>query len=138
MKEKYIDLCIKEALRAQIKNEIPVGAVIVKDDVVIAKSCNNREEKLDITGHAEVNAIKKAAKNLKTWKLNDCDLYVTLKPCTMCEKIIKQSRIRNVYYLLDKFDYKKEYDKTVFNKLDFPSKEGSYSQILNDFFKDKR
>ena len=81
-------------------------------------------------------AIRKAEKKLKDWRLFDCDLYVTLKPCSMCETIIKQARIKNVYYLLEKLNSKKEYNKTNFIKIS--ENEQMYHNILQDFFKKKR
>ena len=135
MNKKYMEIAIDQAKKAFKKDEVPVGAVIVKNNAIIAKSYNTREKNNDILGHAEINAIKKASKKLHTWKLDDCELYVTLKPCSMCEQIIKQSRLKKVYYLLDKLDFKKEYDKTIWQKVDFAS---NYPEILNQFFQNKR
>ena len=137
MKE-YFNLCIKLAQKAYKKNEVPIGAIIVKDNQILAKSYNLREKKHDITAHAEVIAIKKAASKLKKWNLSDCELFVTLKPCSMCEEIIKQSRIKKVYYLYDKLDYKKEYDKTIFELSQDVILLDKYGKILSDFFKIKR
>jgi len=80
-------------------------------------------------------AIKNASENKKTWKLNDCDLYVTLKPCSMCESVIRQSRIRNVYYLTEKLDFKKEYNKTNVRKIENVT---DYELLLKKFFEIKR
>ena len=135
MNKNYMEIAIDQAKKAFKKDEVPVGAVIVKNNAIIAKSYNTREKNNDILGHAEINAIKKASKKLHTWKLDDCELYVTLKPCSMCEQIIKQSRLKKVYYLLDKLDFKKEYDKTIWQKVDFAS---NYPEILNQFFQNKR
>lgn len=135
MNEKYMMIAIKEAEKAYKKNEVPVGAIIVQNNKVIAKSFNTREKTHNILGHAEINTIKKASKKLRTWKLDGCEMYVTLKPCSMCETVIKQSRIKNVYYILDKLDFKKEYDKTNFKKLEFCN---NYLEILNQFFRNKR
>ena len=130
-----MEIAIDQAKKAFKKDEVPVGAVIVKNNDIIAKNHNTREKNNDILGHAEINAIKKASKKLHTWKLDDCELYVTLKPCSVCEQIIKQSRLKKVYYLLDKLDFKKEYDKTIWQKVDFAS---NYPEILNQFFQNKR
>lgn len=132
---KYMDLAIKEAKKAFVKDEVPIGCVLVYQDKVIAKSYNKREKKHDILGHAEIIAIKQASKKLKTWKLDDCIMYVTLKPCSMCENIIKQSRIKKVYYLLEKRPQQKEYYKTSFEKVDDIN---NYEKILTEFFKNKR
>ena len=129
---------MKLAKRASTKNEVPVSAIIVKNDKLISKAFNKREQSHNVLAHAEVIAIKKASKKLKTWRLFDCDLYVTLKPCSICENIIKQSRIRNVYYLIDKPDTKKEYNKTKFNKTNIGTYEQMYELILKNFFQKKR
>lgn len=134
----YFELCINLAIKASKKGEVPIGAIIVKQNKILSKSYNMREKFHDITAHAEILAIKKAASKMKTWNLSDCDLYVTLKPCTMCENIIKQSRIKNVYFLYDKLDYKKEYNKTNFNYIEGSDLANSYSMILSDFFKNRR
>ena len=135
MKKEYFDLAIKEAKKAYKKDEIPVGCVIVYNHKTISRTHNTREKSNNILGHAEINAIQKASKKLKTWKLDNCELYVTLKPCTMCESIIRQSRIKKVYYLLDKLANKSEYTKTTFEKIDISS---DYSVLLSNFFANKR
>lgn len=136
MNEKYINQLIKLAKKASKKNEVPISAIIVKNDKIISKAFNMRVKNNNVLDHAEIIAIKKAEKKVKDWRLFDCDLYVTLKPCSMCEIIIKQSRIRNVYYLLEKLESKKDYNKTKFIKLN--ENEQTYSDILEDFFKKKR
>ncbi|MFI3260782.1 MAG: nucleoside deaminase [bacterium] len=133
-----MNIAIEEALISYNNDEIPVGAVLVKDGKIVSKSHNKRELENNIISHAEINCILEAASKLKTWKLNECDLYVTLKPCSMCEAVIKQSRIRNVYYLLDKKSEKKEYYKTKFIKFENESHEKYYCDNLSKFFKNKR
>lgn len=81
-----------------MKNEVPVGAVIVKNNKIISKSYNSREKDQISTHHAEIKAIEKANKKLKSWRLDDCDLYVTLEPCPMCAGAILNARIKNVIY----------------------------------------
>ena len=93
-----MSIALKEAKKALLKDETPIGCVIVKDDKVIARGHNLRESKNLVTSHAEIEAITKANKKLKSWRLVDCDLYVTIEPCIMCAGAIIQSRIRNVYY----------------------------------------
>lgn len=78
--------------------EIPVGAVIVKDGEVIAQAFNRKEEFNDVTAHAEILAIREAAQKLKRWRLDDCEMYVTLEPCPMCAWAIVNSRIKTVYF----------------------------------------
>ena len=96
--EYYMSLALKEAQKALLEDETPIGCVIVKDDKVIARGHNKRETKNLVTSHAEIEAITKANKKLKSWRLVDCDLYVTVEPCIMCGGAIIQSRIKNVYY----------------------------------------
>lgn len=138
MKEEYFNILIKLAKKASKMDEVPISAIIVKNNKIIAKAINKREKKQNVLNHAEIIAIKKASRKLKNWRLFDCDLYVTLKPCNMCENIIKQSRLRNVYYLLDKPETKKEYDKTQFVKTNICTYEQMYTKILTDFFQKKR
>ena len=88
---------LKEAKKAYDKLEVPVGAVIVKEGKIIARAHNLKETKYDTTKHAEILAIQKASKKLNNWRLIDCDMYVTLEPCSMCAGAIINSRIRKVY-----------------------------------------
>lgn len=97
MKEKFMEEALKEAKKAYNKLEVPVGAVIVKDGKIIARAYNQKEYKNDTTNHAEILAIKKASKKLKSWRLIDCEMYVTLEPCSMCAGALIQSRIKKVY-----------------------------------------
>ena len=97
MEEKFMKEAIKEAQKAYDKLEVPVGAIIVKDGKIIARAHNLKEIKNDTTKHAEIIAIQKASKKLESWRLLDCDMYVTLEPCTMCAGAIINSRIRNLY-----------------------------------------
>lgn len=87
---------LKEAKKAYGKLEVPVGAVIVKDGKIIARAHNIKEEKKDTTKHAEILAISKASKKLDSWRLTDCEMYVTLEPCSMCAGALIQSRIKKV------------------------------------------
>ena len=97
LKIKYMKEALKEAKKAYDKEEIPVGAVIVKDNKIIARAHNIKEEKNDTTKHAEIIAIQKASKKLNSWRLIDCEMYVTLEPCSMCAGALIQSRVKKVY-----------------------------------------
>lgn len=97
MQEKFMLEALKEAKKAYKKGEIPVGAVIVKDNKIIARAHNLKETKKDTTKHAEIIAIQKASKNIEAWRLIDCEMYVTLEPCSMCAGAILQARIKNLY-----------------------------------------
>jgi len=94
----FIQIAIQEAQKAFQKNEVPIGAVIVKNNQVIAKAYNQVITKKDATAHAEILAIQKACKKLKTEKLIDCDIYVTLEPCSMCAAAISHAQIKRLYY----------------------------------------
>ena len=96
--EKFMQLAIAEAKKAEKKGECPIGAVVVCNDEVISKAHNLRETKQLSVNHAELLAIKKANKKTGSWRLENCDLYITLEPCPMCSGAIIQSRIKNVYF----------------------------------------
>ncbi len=95
---KFMLEAIKEAKKAELLDEVPIGCVIVKDNKIISRGHNVRESKNNPVGHAEIIAITKASKKLNSWRLNDCELYVTIEPCIMCSGAIIQSRIKAVYY----------------------------------------
>jgi len=97
MQEKFMKEALKEAKKALELEEIPVGAVIVKDGKIIARGYNKKELKKDATRHAEIIAIEKASKKLDNWRLIDCEMYVTVEPCVMCAGAIISSRIKKVY-----------------------------------------
>ena len=90
-----------QAFKAYKKQEIPVGAVVVKNGKMIAKAYNLREHHQIATHHAEILAIEKACKKLHSWRLEDCDIYVTLEPCPMCAGAIVNARIKNVFFAVD-------------------------------------
>jgi len=133
----YIDGTIEEAKKSLLTEDVPIGALIVLNNEIIAFGYNTREKDHSVLGHAEINAIEQATRKLKRWNLSDCELYVSLEPCSMCKEIIKQIRLKKVYYLLSKPDSKKEYDKTQFIKLESNS-EQMYANILSEFFKKRR
>ena len=141
MQEAY-----KEAKKAYLKGEIPVGAVVVLNDKIIARAHNLREKDQSVISHAEINAIKKASLKLGSWRLEDCDLYVTLEPCPMCSGAIIQARIKNLYYGAK--DLKTGVANSVFNIFAYPFNhkvnvtgglmEEECSSIIKDFFKSLR
>ena len=137
MNKKINKELLKLVKKAAKKNEVPVGALIVCNNKIISKAYNKRyTSKLSIN-HAEVIAILKAQKKLKDWRLSNCDIYVTLKPCEMCSNIIEQSRIKNVYYILDKNVDSKEYYKTKYEQL-YVNNYNDFKAILSNFFKKMR
>jgi len=96
--EKFMKQAIKQAQKAKDKGEVPVGAVIVKDGCIISRGYNLREKRKNSLMHAEIIAIDKACKKLNNFRLEECDLYVTVEPCLMCAGAIVQSRIRKVFF----------------------------------------
>lgn len=96
-KEAYMEYALREAKKAYEKMEIPVGAIIVKNGEIISRGHNQKETQKNAIKHAEIIAIEKACKKLGAWRLNDCSMYVTLEPCSMCAGAIIQSRIEKVY-----------------------------------------
>ena len=147
MEEKFMKEALKEAKKAYDKLEIPVGAVIVKDGKIIARAHNLKETKFDTTKHAEILAIQKASKKLNSWRLIDCEMYVTLEPCSMCAGALINSRIKKVYIgasdqktgavgsvfnLLEDytFNHKVEYEKCIL--------QDECESILKEFFRELR
>ena len=93
----FMDIAINLAKKAYKLKEIPVGALIIKENKIISKAYNTREHSQQAINHAEIIAIKKACKKLKSWRLNECEMYVTLEPCAMCAGAILNSRIKKVH-----------------------------------------
>ena len=140
---KFMKAALTEAKKAYLIDEVPVGAVIVYNNKIIARGHNTREKEQSVLGHAEINAIQKASKKVGSWRLEDCEMYVTLEPCSMCSGAIIQSRIKNLYF--GAYDPKTGACGSVLNLFenDFNHKvnvkvgimEDECSQIIKDFFK---
>lgn len=96
--EKFMSLALKQAVLSAKADEVPVGAVVVKDGKVISRAHNMRNCSRDATEHAELVAIRRACKRLGDWRLNGCDIYVTLEPCVMCLGACYNARLSNVYF----------------------------------------
>lgn len=133
--ELIISKLYKLAKKAYKKGEVPVACIIVENDKIIAKAYNKRLKSCNPLKHAEVIAILKTAKKLKNWRLNNCKMYVTLEPCHMCREIIKESRIKDVYYIVNN-------NKVINYKTNFKQLENlenkQYSHLLTSFFKELR
>ena len=138
--QDYMDIAYECAKKATKKGDIPVGAVIVYKNKIIAKAFNNRHSLNNVLGHAEIIAINKAQKKLKTWHLNACEMYVTLEPCDMCKAVILESRLKKVYFLVEKTDQKINFSKKNATKIEKLHRNYSekYSSLLSDFFSNKR
>ena len=147
MDEKFMKIALEEAKKAAEIGEVPVGAVIVKDGIIISQAHNIREIEKDATAHAEMVAIRKACEALGGWRLIDCEMYVTLEPCLMCSGAILQSRIEKLY--IGTMDPKAGAAGSVLNvfedywfhhgcEIEKGILQEECSLILKDFFKKKR
>lgn len=147
MQEKFMKEALKEAKKAYDKLEVPVGCVIVYEGKVIARAHNLKETKFDTTKHAEILAIQKASKKLKSWRLIDCEMYITLEPCSMCSGAIINSRINKIY--IGAMDEKTGAAGSVFNlfedytfnhkvNIEYHVMRTECEKILKDFFKELR
>lgn len=134
----YLTKIIELSKKSLESGDVPIGAIIVKDGQIIGEGYNTREKNNDVMGHAEINAIKDASKKLNNWNLQGSVMYVTLKPCSMCLSVIRESRIDFVYYLLDKPEKKFEYSKIAIHNFDDENAKEEYLGILQDFFKKLR
>lgn len=135
--ECYMNEALRLALKAFEEDEIPVGAVVVKNNKIIGFGYNQKEKTNNPLKHAELIAIEEACKNIGDWRLNDCELYVTLEPCTMCMGAIVETRIKKVVYGINKMT-----DQMFNNKKDIEVIGGILEdeclEILQQFFKNKR
>ena len=145
--EKMMSAAIEEAKKAEIMGEVPIGAVIVKNGIIIGRGHNNRESSESSLGHAEINAIREACLKMGSWRLTGCDIYVTIEPCPMCAGAIYQSRIRTIFYGAN--DFKAGACGSLFNLFEqkglnhycnlvpgILKEEGSV--IITEFFRKKR
>ncbi len=144
--EKWLKIALEEAQFAAQEDEVPVGAVVVKDGKIIAREHNRREQNQDPLGHAETLTIAKAAHELGNWRLEGCQLFVTLEPCPMCLAAAQQARIESIIYGAQdpkggalSLGYSLHSDDRTNHRFTVelhPMKE--CSSILSDFFKQKR
>lgn len=141
--EKYMIEALKEAKKAYKKKEVPIGAIIVRNDKIIARAYNRKEKSQIAIQHAEILAIIKACKKMKNWRLLDCTLYVTVEPCMMCCGAIIQSRIKKIVYGTknDNFGSVESVD-SLLNKYNVEIKNGILKEkckkIITEFFNKKR
>lgn len=142
----FMQQALKCAQTAQEKDEVPVGAIIVKDNKIIARGYNKSISLKDATAHAEIIAIRKACKKLNNYRLNDCSIYVTIEPCSMCIGALLHARIKNLYFgakdiksgacgsVLDVSKFKLNHKINIYNGL----LEQECARIIKQFFKNKR
>lgn len=142
----FMNEALKEALKAYYLDEVPVGAVVVYNDEIIARAHNNREAAQLIYGHAEFLAMNIAAKRIGSWRLQDCDVYVTMEPCPMCAGAMVQSRVRKCYY--GAYDLKNGVASSIINMFELPFNhhvktealigDRESEKLLKKFFKELR
>ena len=139
MNEKYVKKIYDLAMESYNIDEIPVGAIVVKNNEIIGIGINSRESNNSVIGHAEINAIEAACKIVGDWRLDDCEMYVTLLPCMMCAGAIAESRIKKVYYLCDRTNVRFKSDEYICAlKIDDEELEKKYLNLLQLFFENKR
>lgn len=142
----YMSIAIDEAIKAREKDEVPVGAIIVRNGEIIGRGHNLRETKSSPLAHAEIMAINEASKHIGDWRLNGCEMYVTLEPCLMCAGAIVQSRISRIH--IGTFDQNGGACGSIINLMElrglnhYVDVKWQYneecSEILKTFFKEKR
>lgn len=144
---KYMDMAIEEAKKAFEEDEVPVGCVIVKNNQILALTHNRKEQMNSATKHAEILAIEEASSKLNNWRLDGCDVYITLEPCPMCASALKQARVSHIFCGLSNSDSKNyeivlkilESDKNnasvpIINDLAVEK----VDKIMKDFFRNRR
>ncbi len=143
----FMEIAFLEAKKSLKKNEVPIGAVIVKNGKIISKGHNLREKRKNALMHAEIIAINRACKKLHSWRLDDCEMYVTLEPCPMCAGAILNARIKKVVYACEEKTSSDKIFETIMksNRLNHKCNfmkdetfEEESSKLLTDFFKSKR
>jgi tRNA(adenine34) deaminase len=147
MDEKYMNIALEEAYKSYEKGDVPVGAVVVYKNEIIARAHNCKEQNKNAVEHAEILAISQACQKLNTWHLEECTIYVTLEPCLMCAGALIQSRIGKLVFATEneKFGYVGSISNVLNNKsnnhhpiiINGICKEKS-QKLLKEFFKDKR
>ena len=137
MDEYYMNLAIKQAKKALKYDEVPVGAIIVKNNKIISKGFNKKEKTNNVIKHAEIIAISEACKKLKNWRLDDCEIYITMEPCMMCCGAILQSRIKKIVYGIKNENF--GYSKNLKNiKIISQVCEPECKKMVQSFFKKRR
>lgn len=139
IKNLFVDRIIELSKKAYDLDEIPVGAIVVKNEKIIGEGINSRSRNSSVIGHAEINAIEEACKSIGDWRLDDCVMYVTLLPCMMCSGAILESRIKKVYYLCDRTNVCVNVKKYLdVEKIDDSVICDEYTKLLKLFFENKR
>ena len=136
---RYINEIIELSKKAYNNDEIPVGAIVVRDNEIIGSGINTRNATSSVIGHAEIAAIEEACTKIGDWRLDDCEMYVTLLPCMMCTGAIAESRIKKVYYLCDRTNVCFNTAKFInVEKIVNSEYEEKYLKMFRLFFENKR
>ena len=137
---EYFKKTIVLATKAFNNDEVPVGAVVVKNGKMIGMGYNKKNKSKIVTDHAEIIAINMAAKKIGDWRLNDCELYVSLEPCNMCKEVIKHARIKKVYYLVKSNFYNENGREIKYIESEYIDDIAmiKYKNLLKCFFSSKR
>ena len=148
MNNEFMNIAFEEAKIGFENDEVPIGAVIVKDGKIISRAHNNKNSDNLVTSHAEIIAIEEAERSIGNWRLDGCDIYITLDPCPMCASAIKQARISNVYCALSNSDLNnKKIIVDIFESNDLTNSLVNFktdlffeksNNLLSLFFKNKR
>ena len=133
---EYINKILELADEAYKNDDVPIGAIVVYNNEIIGEGYNQKNKTNKVIDHAEIIAINQASEYLKDWRLDDCSLYVTLEPCQMCKEVIRQSRIKEVFYLVPSSFYNENNREINYIRINNNSDE--YKNKLSTFFKDKR
>lgn len=129
----------KLANKSLALQEFPVSAIIYDENGIISCGYNKRNKTKKTTDHAEIIAIEQANKKLDSWNLVNKCMIVTLEPCDMCKAVIKEARLKKIYYIVPRYQYKKQYKCTIFEHLELDCEENKkYINDIKNFFKDKR
>ena len=131
---KYMDMAIEEAKKAFEEDEVPVGCVIVKNNQILALTHNRKEQMNSATKHAEILAIEEASSKLNNWRLDGCDVYITLEPCPMCASALKQARVSHIFCGLSNSDFR---NYEIVLKILESDKNNSSVPIINDLAVEK-
>lgn len=144
---KFMKEAFNQAKKAYLNNEVPIGAIIVKDDKIISKGYNKREKTQNAILHAEIDAIIKACNKLKSWRLDNCKIYVTVEPCPMCAGAIANARIEEVYFSCHETTSNDNLCEKILSSIRLNHKvklikiddyENDIKVLLQNFFKEKR
>ena len=145
-KEKWIQYALREAEKAYNVEEVPIGAVIIKDDKIIGRGYNQTESLTDCTAHAELISITSASNTIDDWRLNDCSIYITKEPCVMCYGAILNSRIKHLYYGFEdkengfktKIKFHIDLSTKHLRKIEGNILENDCKHLVSNFFQSKR